>query len=141
MELEAKRNHPELGWAARQTLRMLEDFRTQAGSLTEALVANPAGGTLRVELNHQSTAGLPTALASDNNDHRILAVAKNLADEGNAVTVVTKDLPLRLKASIVGLDADEYRNELASGDSSWNGFVELDVDRATIDELFAERAG
>ncbi len=31
MELEAKRNHPELGWAARQTLRMLEQFRTEAG--------------------------------------------------------------------------------------------------------------
>ncbi|MEY2402914.1 MAG: PhoH-like ATPase [Acidimicrobiaceae bacterium] len=139
MELEAKRNHPELGWAARQTLRMLEQFRTEAGSLTEPLVANQAGGTLRVELNHQDTAGLPAALASDNNDHRILAVAKNLADEGHAVTVVTKDLPLRLKASIVGLDADEYRNELATGDSSWSGFVELEVDSDTIDELFAER--
>jgi PhoH-like ATPase len=139
MELEAKRNHPELGWAARQTLRMLEQFRTEAGSLTEPLVANPAGGTLRVELNHQDTAGLPAALASDNNDHRILAVAKNLADEGHAVTVVTKDLPLRLKASIVGLCADEYRNELATGDSSWSGFVELDVDSDSIDELFAER--
>jgi PhoH-like ATPase len=138
MELEAKRNHPELGWAARQTLRMLEHFRTETGSLTEPLVANPAGGTLRVELNHQDTAGLPAALASDNNDHRILAVAKNLADEGHAVTVVTKDLPLRLKASIVGLDADEYRNELAS-DSTWSGFVELEVDSDTIDELYAER--
>ena len=139
MELEAKRNHPELGWAARQTLRMLEHFRTDAGSLTEPLIANPAGGTLRVELNHQDTSGLPAALASDNNDHRILAVAKNLADEGHDVTVVTKDLPLRLKASIVGLHADEYRNELANGDSSWSGFVELEVDSDTIDELFAER--
>src|SRR4051812_23595666 len=138
MELEAKRNHPELGWSARQTLRMLEHFRTDNGSLTEPLVANRAGGTLRVELNHQDTAGLPTALASDNNDHRILAVAKNLADEGHDVTVVTKDLPLRLKASIVGLDADEYRNELA-GDTSWSGFIELEVDSDSIDELFTER--
>src|SRR5262249_36631806 len=81
---------------------------------------------------------LPTALTNDSNDHRILAVAKNLADEGRDVTVVTKDLPLRLKASIAGLHADEYRNELAT-DSSWNGFVELDVEREVIDELFAER--
>src|SRR5947209_9005035 len=125
--------------AARQTLRLLEEFRLKAGSLTDPLVANRAGGTLRVELNHQDTAGLPAALASDNNDHRILAVAKNLADEGHAVTVVTKDLPLRLKASIVGLDSDEYRNELASGDGSWTGFVELEVDSYSIDELFAER--
>jgi PhoH-like ATPase len=136
-ELEAKRDHPELGWAARQALRMLERFR-QTGPLTEALRANEAGGTLRVELNHQDTTALPAALTTDNNDHRILAVAKNLADEGRDVTVVTKDLPLRLKASIAGLNADEYRNELAT-DSSWNGFVELDVEREVIDELFAER--
>src|SRR5258705_1198085 len=31
-----------------------------------------------------------------------------------------------LKASIVGLDAEEYRNELA-GDASWSGHTELDV--------------
>lgn len=139
IELEAKRDHPELGWAARQALRILEQFRTDSGSLIEPLVANPAGGTLRVELNHLDTAGLPAALAADNNDHRILAVAKNLADEGRSVTVVTKDLPLRLKCSIVGLVADEYRNDLAS-DTNWTGFVELEVDRETIDELYLERA-
>src|SRR5262249_3447865 len=113
-ELEAKRDHPDLGWAARQPLRRLERIRVDAGNLTERLVVNQSGGTLRVELNHQDTAGLPPALAADNNDHRILAVARNLADEGHDVVVVTKDLPLRLKASIVGLAADEYRNELAA---------------------------
>ena len=108
------------------------------GSLTEALPANEQGGTLRVELNHQSTEGLPPTMTADNNDHRILAVAHNLRLEGHDVTVVTKDLPLRLKASIVGLHADEYRNELAT-DSSWTGFVELDVDAEDIDELYSAK--
>ena len=98
---------------------------------------NPLGGTLRVEINHMDATGLPAALVGDNNDHRILAVAKNLANEAHSVVVVTKDLPLRLKASIVGLDAEEYRNELA-GDATWTGFVELDVDSESIDQLFAE---
>ena len=137
-ELEAKRDHPELGWAARRALRLLEDFRVTHGSLTEPLPVNVQGGTLRVELNHADTSCLPTSLHADNNDHRILAVARNLAAEGHPVTVVTKDLPLRLKASIVGLDADEYRNELAE-DPSWTGFVELDVEGEVIDTLFAER--
>lgn len=138
MELEGKRNHPELGWAARQSLRTLERLRLEHGSLTIPLTVNAQGGTLRVELNHQSTAGLPPTMASDNNDHRILAVAHNLRLEGHDVTVVTKDLPLRLKASIVGLDADEYRNELAE-DTSWTGFVELDVEPDVIDDLFTHR--
>jgi len=138
-ELEAKRDHPELGWAARRALRLLEDFRVEHGSLTDPLPVGERGGTLRVELNHTDTSCLPRSLVSpDDNDHRILAVARNLAAEGRAVTVVTKDLPLRLKASIVGLDADEYRNEQA-GDSSWTGFVELDVDGDLVDLLYADR--
>jgi PhoH-like ATPase len=80
-------------------------------------------------------AGFPAAFSGETNDHRILAVGRNLATEGRDVTIVTKDLPLRLKASIVGLEADEYRNELAS-DSNWMGLAELDVDGGTIDALF-----
>jgi len=137
-ELESKRHHPELGWAARQALRTLEGLRLEHGSLTQPLPVNPAGGTLRVELNHQDMAGLPEALRGDSNDHRILAVGRNLADEGRDVTVVSKDLPLRLKASIAGLAADEYRNELAS-DTSWTGLVELEVAGGDIDDLYAER--
>jgi PhoH-like ATPase len=137
-ELEAKRHHPELGWAARQSLRTLEELRMRHGSLTAPMRVNEFGGTACVEVNHQHLSQLPPALATEANDHRILIVARSLADEGRRVTVVTKDLPLRLKASIVGLEADEYRNELAV-DSGWTGFVELDVAGAVIDELFDER--
>ncbi|MFO7279612.1 MAG: PhoH family protein [Thermoanaerobacterales bacterium] len=136
-ELEAKRHHPELGWAAREVLRELEALRVRHGSLLRPMPANDAGGTIRVEVNHSGLGSLPAALSADSNDHRILAVGRNLAAEGRAVTIVTKDLPLRLKASIVGLDADEYRNEQAR-DTNWSGMAELDVDGATIDELFAE---
>jgi PhoH-like ATPase len=137
-ELESKRHHPELGWAARTALRLLEGFRTRHGSLTEPMVANADGGTMRVEINHADVAGLAPALRVDANDHRILAVARNLANEGCDVVLVTKDLPLRLKAGIVGLAADEYRRDLAT-DGDWTGYREVLVDGADIDRLFAER--
>jgi PhoH-like ATPase len=135
LELESKRNHPELGWAARQALRTLEELRIRHGGLVHPLPVNDEGGTLRVELNHQDPTALPAGLTGDSNDHRILAVARNLADEGLDVTVVTKDLPLRLKASIVDLGAEEYRNELAR-DTGWTGIVELDVDGTDVDALY-----
>ncbi|MEM8904094.1 MAG: PhoH family protein [Actinomycetota bacterium] len=138
MELEAKRNHPELGWAARQALRRLEELRLRHGSLTEPVTVNEVGGTVRVEVNHVDLGGLPAAMSGDNNDHRILAVARNLAAEGRRVVVVTKDLPLRLKAAVVGLAADEYRSELVV-DTGWTGVVELDVAGETIDALFDVR--
>jgi PhoH-like ATPase len=137
-ELEGKRNHPELGWSARQSLRLLEELRVAHGSLTAPIPVNDSGGLLRVEVNHQDRSLLPDAFSHDSNDHRILAVAVNLAAEGNDVVVVSKDLPLRLKASVIGLAAEEYRNELAA-DSGWTGMVELDVAASVIDDLFADR--
>ena len=137
-ELEGKRHHPELGWTARQALRALETLRTAHGSLTLPLPINDEGGTFRVEINHQDLGGLPGALRGEANDHRILAVAKSLSNEGYDVTVVSKDLPLRLKAAVVGLQADEYRNELAV-ETGWSGYAELDVSGDVIDDLFEYR--
>jgi PhoH-like ATPase len=137
-ELEAKRGHPELGWSARDALRRLEELRVSAGTLTEEIPVNRLGGTVRVELNSVDTSSLPQAFSSDVNDHRILAVARNLADKGLDVAVVTKDLPLRLKAAVVGLDAEEYRNELAGSDES-TGMVELAVAAGLVDALYRDR--
>ena len=137
-ELESKRHHPELGWAARRVLRTLEELRVSFGGLGEPAPVNDEGSTLRVELNHGETAALPRSLSDSTNDARILAVARNLAAEGRSVVLVTKDLPLRLRASLIGIDAEEYRNEQAV-ENGWTGIAELSVDPATVDLLF--RAG
>jgi PhoH-like ATPase len=135
-ELEAKRHHPELGYFARQALRLLDELRIQAGRLDAPVPVGTDGGTLRVELNHTNPEALPAGFRLGDNDTRILAVAKNLAGEGRRVTVVSKDLPMRVKASAVGLDAEEYRAELAV-DSGWTGVAELDVTTEDMDALYA----
>lgn len=136
-ELEAKRHHPELGWAARAALRRLEDLRVAHGNLLHPLPANDHGGTVRVELNHTDSSSLPQPLRADANDHRILAVARNLADGGRHVVLVSKDLPLRLKAGVVDIEAVEFRDTEVS-DEHWTGTAELVVDSGDIDDLFAE---
>ena len=47
-ELEAKRNHPELGYCARQALRYLDNLRVEHGRLDEELPMGALGGTVRV---------------------------------------------------------------------------------------------
>ena len=125
-ELEGKRHHPELGYFARQALRILDDLRGEHGRLDAPVPVGGDGGTLRVELNHTDPSSLPAGFRLGDNDTRILAVAKNLANEGRRVTVVSKDLPMRVKASACGLVAEEYRNELTP-ESGWTGMRELDV--------------
>ncbi|MCF3962466.1 PhoH family protein [Streptomyces fuscigenes] len=137
-ELEAKRHHPELGYFARQALRLLDDFRIRFGRLDAPLPIGDMGGTLRVELNHSDPGVLPAGFRLGDNDSRILAVARNLQAEGYDVTVVSKDLPLRIKASSVGLLAEEYRAELAITDSGWTGMSELTLSAEQVDLLFSE---
>ncbi|GAA2981276.1 PhoH-like ATPase [Streptomyces sp. KhCrAH-43] len=137
-ELEAKRHHPELGYFARQALRLLDDFRVRYGRLDAPIPLGDLGGTLRVELNHSDPGVLPAGYRLGDNDSRILAVARNLQAEGYDVTVVSKDLPLRIKASSVGLLAEEYRAELAITDSGWTGMAELPLAADQIDLLFTE---
>ena len=136
-ELESKRSHPELGYFARQALRLMDELRVHSGRLDEPISLGDAGGTLRVELNHTDVEVLPSGLRLGDNDTRILAVAKNLARDGADVVLVSKDLPMRVKASSVGLTAEEYRAELVV-ESGYTGVQELDVSGAELDRLFED---
>lgn len=135
VELEAKRSHPELGYFARQALRFLDDMRVSHGRLDQPMAVGSSGGTLRVELNHTDASILPSGFQLGDNDTRILAVARNLAAEGCDVVLVSKDLPMRVKASSVGLTAQEYRAELVV-ETGYTGMVELDVAGADVDRLY-----
>lgn len=133
-ELEKKRHDPEIGFFARQALRHLDDLRSEHERL-DFPVAVGDGGSLRVELNHIDPNILPVGFQLGDNDSRILAVAANLANEGFTVTVVSKDLPLRVKASALGLTADEYRAEMAV-DSGYTGIHELALSADQMAELY-----
>ncbi len=133
-ELESKRNDPEIGYFARQALRILDDLRVEHERL-DFPIAIGDGGSLRVELNHSNQAVLPSGLQLGDNDSRILAVAMNLQNDGLDVVVVSKDLPLRVKASSIGMAAEEYRAELAV-DSGYTGLTDLQVSGEQMADLY-----
>jgi PhoH-like ATPase len=134
-ELEDKRHHPELGWFARQALRILDDLRVTHGRLDAPLPIGEEGGTLHVELNHSDPGVLPAGFRNDSNDSRIMVVALNLRAEGHDVCLITKDVPLRGKAAAVGLDTDEYR-ALDAVDAGWTGMAEVALDDAQLSALY-----
>ncbi|NKE09465.1 MULTISPECIES: PhoH family protein [Kocuria] len=140
-ELEGKRHDPELGYFARKALRLLDQLRVEHGNLNRPLPLGDEGGRLMVELNHVAETVLPLSFRLKDNDSRILAVAKNLADEGHDVCVVSKDLPMRVKASALGLDADEYRAEwVTGGHTEYTGVEELEVHDDVVAALYAQES-
>lgn len=134
-ELEAKRHHPELGYFARTALRFLDDLRVRHGRLDAAVPVNESGGTVQVELNHSDQSVLPSGFRLGDNDSRILAVALNFSSEGSDVVLVSKDLPMRVKASSVGLAAEEYRADNVM-ETGYTGMAELAVEPRVVEALY-----
>ncbi len=133
-ELEKKRHDPEIGYYARQALRLLDDLRAEHERLDFPIQVGD-GGILRVELNHIDQSVLPAGFQLGDNDSRILACAFNLASEGSNVTVVSKDLPMRVKASALGMSAEEYRNDNVV-DSGWTGIAEVSLSADEMADLY-----
>lgn len=136
-ELEAKRHHSELGYFARSALRMLDDLRMMHGRLDAPIPVGIDGGSVRVELNHSNDSVLPSGMRLGDNDTRILAVAANLAADGENVTVVSKDLPMRVKAAALGIHAEEYRAQQVI-ESGWTGMTAGDLTESEMARFFTE---
>jgi len=132
-ELEEKRNHLELGFSARQCLRQLEILRKNNSLISP--IKNPEGGSVRIELNNIDKSDLPDAFKENLNDNKILAVAYNLSKE-EKVTILTKDMPLRLKASVIGIDAEDYSNNLI--DENFSGIKKIETTIDIVDDLYSE---
>ena len=114
-ELESKRNDPSLGMAARSALRELDALR-EYGNLSTGVSLGDGGGTLRVETNHVHNA--PEELANyPYNDVRKLTVTRNLAEElDGSVVFVSKDIPLKIMAELVGIKTAEFVPANLSGE-------------------------
>jgi len=137
-ELEGKRHHNELGYFARTALRHLDDLRIVHGRLDAPVPVNNIGGTIRVELNHTDPAALPDGFRLGDNDSRILAVALNLAAEGCAVTLVSKDLPMLRRIAFYSAYGEGwalYSEQLADELGGYKG-----VERAGYLQSFLFRA-
>ncbi len=127
----------EIGRNARQVSRILDEYR-QKGKLSQG-VALEKGGTLRVELNHQSPEYLPSELIATKADNRILATALNLKNDDHLpVILVTKDTNLRIKADAVGLHAEDFESETITIDELFSGETELSVNPGAIEEFYAK---
>ena len=110
-ELDGLKNtEGERGANARQVIRYLESLRT-AGNLLEG-VSLPGGGTLRLEVNCVDVK-LPEGFPDHKNDNRILKVCLGLRNGKTPVILVTKDIVVRVKAQMLGIQAEDFTTEQA----------------------------
>ncbi|MEW6486844.1 MAG: PhoH family protein [Thermodesulfobacteriota bacterium] len=133
-----KKNSDEIGRNARHVSRFLDELRLQ-GDL-KAGVANDKGGRVRVRFGREFADRLPAELSVGKGDNRILAVCLSLQEEEPELPVVfvTKDTNLRIKANVLGINAEDYERGKVSLEELYTGTAEATVARASVDQLFRE---
>jgi PhoH-like ATPase len=140
-ELDGHKNRlDDVGRAARAVVRDLERLRVDSGGDFREPVALPTGGTIRVAINGlllDRVAAL--GLNPDKADNRILAAALGLTEhDGARVKIVSADVALRIKASQLGLAAEDYHRASKGRDAlGVRGWHKVDTDRQLIDSLYA----
>ncbi len=75
-------------------------------------------------------AALPDSVPGNTSDNNILGTALALQREGASVTLVSKDINLRIKAAVVGIHAEDYYSDqvLEDVDLLFSGVAELPAD-------------
>ena len=127
-ELETKRSDAGLGFAARQVLAILDEC-SATGELSSGVRYKKI--SIRVELNHVGMDDFPDLMKYDTQaDTRILAVAKHLG-----ATLVTKDRPLRILASLFAVPA--LKDTKPAGVQDVDTIQTLQVSDDEMSELYA----
>jgi len=120
-----KREAGEKGHNARQSIRLFDEMRRK-GHLGEgvALDHDTEGAVLRILKNpEQIEFTLIQRDIHEIKDNAIIQTAVNLGKEGNKVTLVSKDINVRIKADTIGLDAEDYTKGSVNYDKLYKGWV------------------
>ncbi len=135
-----KRGPSEVARNARQASRFLDEM--MKGASKEAIdkglrfpawnmPENNAGGRLFFQ-THIVPSNLPESLPGDKSDNNILSIAISLQQEhpSKKVTLVSKDINLRIKAAVLGVHAEDYYNDQVLEDVNllYQGLLELPDD-------------
>lgn len=135
-----KRDLGENGRNARHFSRFIDVLRGK-GALNKGVRLDDKGtGTIFVEAD-RSVQGTPAELLETKADNRILITAFALQKEfpDYKVELVTKDINLRIKADVFGINAKDYEPEKVSMDEMYNGHVEIEVEADQINHFYQEK--
>ena len=132
-ELDKKKSAPGLlGENARKINRLLDKLRAD-GHLFEGVSFNEVSLYITKDYDVDTLA----AFTDKDNDNLILAsTAAVKKKEYDQVRLVTKDLNLRVKADVLGIDANDFYSDYADVDEDWVGWRVLEVEEQIIDNLY-----
>ncbi len=124
-----KKDQNEIGRNARYFARLIDGLRSKGSLMKGVTLEN--GGTLVISVVKDRHSAQGEGLDPLINDNLILASAVSLKAAGENVTLITKDINLRLKSDAVGVNAEDYETTDVTMDELYSGqrLVEFDLER------------
>ena len=135
--IDLKKDQNENGRNARHFSRLVDELR-QKGSVTQGIDLDN-GGKLFISVDRKKNIEHLELLDLDLNDNVILSSALTLQEKGNDVTLISKDINLRLKADVVGLSAEDYGKQNVSLDQLYSGRREVEIPVNLLEQFQKER--
>lgn len=132
-----KKDQNENGRNARYFSRMIDELRSE-GSLFEGIQLEN-GGVLQVSVTKEYKGASVSGIKLDLNDNLILASAIQLKDAGENVTLITKDINLRLKSDAVNVHAEDYETTDVTIEDIYSGQRVVNMDLEKIESFEQER--
>ena len=132
-----KKDQNENGRNARHFSRLVDELRKK-GSVTKGIDLD-SGGQLFISVDRKKNIEHLDLLDLDLNDNVILSSALTLQENGNEVTLISKDINLRLKADVIGLKAEDYGKQDVSLDELYSGRREVEVPVNLLEQFQTER--
>lgn len=134
-----KRDPGENGRNARQFSRFVDMLR-EKGSLSSGVPLDNSETFIYINMDFSVT-GLPNDLDQAKVDNRILSTAIALQKQHPRIKVelVTKDINLRIKADVLGIDAKDYEPEGSDQENLYEGYQEIVLTPEKIDGFYKER--
>lgn len=134
-----KKDMNQIGLSARAFARHIESLRKK-GKLVEG-VEIEGGGTIRIDITEKVDLPGPD-LNSGYADNIILASAYKITKDNpdREVTLVSKDINLRIKADVLGIKADTYRNDTVNFTKLPRGYDSIKVEGSLIDSIFEKKS-
>lgn len=134
-ELDKMKRLPnDLGKNSRETIRLLDSFRSMGRGNLHTGVKLDNGAVVRVQPELKVEYKYDFAMTI--NDNRIIMAAFLLQEQGEKVVFVSKDFAARVKAEAIGVEAEDYENLKYAYDSVYRGLQNIELPKHEIDLFY-----
>ncbi len=133
-----KKGNDTINFEAREFIRFLDKLSGQYTLQDWIPLNGPTKGKFKVIMDESSEVDARKVFGDGKADHKILNAAMHMRDEcpGRKITLVTKDVNLRLKAKSLNIPAEDYETgKIKNLDSLYRGISTIDL----VDDVFFEK--